>query len=51
MSDDPTLPPHKPNTLKVWLPRIWSAMCGFVSAHADWAILLFAALLALAVIL
>ncbi len=27
MSDDPTLPPHKPNTFRTWLPRIWTFLC------------------------
>lgn len=24
MSEDDTLPPRKPNTLRTWLPRIWA---------------------------
>jgi hypothetical protein len=34
MSEDPTLPPRKPNTFRTWLPRIWA----WLLAHRDYAI-------------
>ena len=51
MSDpEVTVPPHKPNTPRVWIPRLWKASCALVEAHPDKALVLFLLLLAAAVI-
>ncbi len=52
MADDPetTLPPHQPNTLRTWLPRIWAAAVAQVQAHPDWALGLFLVALGVAII-
>ena len=33
-NDDPTLPPHQPNTFRTWLPRIGA----FLWLHKDYTI-------------
>ena len=41
MSDDPTLPPHQPNTLRTWLPRVgaWLWAHPYVCSHAGFFLL------------
>ena len=51
MSDDPTLPPHRPNTTRVWLTRLWRGATGQIAAYPDRALIVFLALLAVAVVL
>ena len=51
MTPDDTLPPRKPNTLRVLLPRAWAAACKLVSEHPDWALALFLIALGVAVVL
>jgi len=33
--DEKTLPPHKPNTFRTWLPRLWAWMIAhpYVESH------------------
>lgn len=51
MNEEPTLPPHQPNTFRTWLPRIWRYVCGAIGAYPDRALILFLIAFGIAVIL